>query len=257
MIRARGGRRSRATSRPSIVRSKTHCRTCSVCWESSRARILALDRFGSLLLRRDANAATHMRRGELIAACPYCIAEHTAAISSQADSLRRIGLVDLPAGRHSPRRIACLADFPPHTSSSASRHSESEPIAPHFSWPTSRAKYPIREARGDGRQIEARVLSETPSRAAGSIQRRRRNYTAETARNAVTLVVGHNENDVRRALGWHDPRRPVGRGVFGAFLDHSARRHRWRWALFPVQRHGGAGRTLHAIDLLGVGGRGR
>ena len=37
-----------------------------------------------------------------------------------------------------------------------------------------------------------------------------------------------------------------------AFFDYAAERQRRRWELFPVKRHGGAGRTRYAGDLLGV-----
>ena len=83
-----------------------------------------------------------------------------------------------------------------------------------------------------------------------AIHRGRRDDTTEGARNAVALVVGHDEKDIGRALGRYDARRPPRRGIFGAFLDHAAKRHRWRRKLLPIKRHSGTGRTRHAVDLL-------
>ena len=45
------------------------------------------------------------------------------------------------------------------------------------------------------------------------VHRRRRDHAAERARNAVTLVIGHDEKDVGRALGRHHLRRPIGLGL--------------------------------------------
>src|SRR2546430_12531896 len=55
-----------------------------------------------------------------------------------------------------------------------------------------------------------------------AVQRRRRNDPAESAGNAVALVIGHDEQDVRRALGRDDARWPVRLGVGGSFLYHAA-----------------------------------
>src|ERR1700689_148591 len=84
-----------------------------------------------------------------------------------------------------------------------------------------------------------------------TIHRRRRNDAAKGARNAIALIVGHDEKDVGRAFGRHDAWRPPWRGILGAFLDHAAKRHRWWRELLSVKRHGGVGRTESAGDLLG------
>ena len=88
-----------------------------------------------------------------------------------------------------------------------------------------------------------------------AIQRRRRNDPAESAGNAVALVIGHDEQDVRRALGRDDARWPVRLGIGSSFLYHAAERQRRRRDLFPVNGDGGVGRTGCAVDLLGPNGR--
>src|SRR5437667_10014960 len=72
-----------------------------------------------------------------------------------------------------------------------------------------------------------------------AVQRRRRNDPAESAGNAVALVIGHDEQDVRRTLGRHDTRWPVRLGIGGSFLDHAAEGHRWWRDLLPVNGYGG------------------
>ncbi len=64
--------------------------------------------------------------------------------------------------------------------------------------------------RAKSRGVELRV---TQSRLGDTIQGRRRDDAAKSARHAVALVVGHNEKDVGRALGRHDARRPVRLGI--------------------------------------------
>src|SRR5208282_3291694 len=83
-----------------------------------------------------------------------------------------------------------------------------------------------------------------------AIERWRRNDAAEGARNAVALVIGHDQEDIGRALGRHYARRPPWRRILRAFLDHAPKRHQWRRELLPVKRHGGVGRTRYAVDLL-------
>ena len=94
-------------------------------------------------------------------------------------------------------------------------------------------------------------LGVTQSRLGDAIHRGRRNDAAERARNAVALVIRHDEQNVRRALGRDDGRRPVRFGILDAFLDDAAKRQRRRRDLFPVNSDGGAGRTRRAVDLLG------
>ena len=69
-----------------------------------------------------------------------------------------------------------------------------------------------------------------------AIHRGRRDDTAKRARNTVALVVRHDEQDVGRAFGRHDARRPVRRGILDAFLDHAAKRQRRRRDLISVNR---------------------
>src|SRR5438067_1208242 len=79
------------------------------------------------------------------------------------------------------------------------------------------------------------------SRLRDAVQRGRRDDPAEGARNAVALVIGHDEKDVRRTLGRHHPRWPVRLGIRGGLLDHPTERHRWWRDLFPVNRDGRVG----------------
>ena len=113
------------------------------------------------------------------------------------------------------------------------------------------------DERGARRRTErSRMkLRVAQSRLGDAIHRRRRDDAAERARNTVALVVRHDEQNVGRAFGRHDARRPVRRGILDAFLDHAAERHRWRRDLFPVNGDGGVGRTGCAVDLLGPSGR--
>ena len=55
------------------------------------------------------------------------------------------------------------------------------------------------------------------------VQRWRWDDTAEGARNAVALVVRHDEQNIGRALGRHDARRPLRLGVLGIHADHGRR----------------------------------
>jgi len=52
------------------------------------------------------------------------------------------------------------------------------------------------------------------------------------------LVVGHDQQDVGRALGRHDTRRPLGFGILGAFLDYAAEFWRRRRELIAVDSRG-------------------
>src|SRR5512132_508125 len=112
-------------------------------------------------------------------------------------------------------------------------------------------------AAGDERGPRGRTersgmeLDVAQSRFGDAVQRRRRNDPAESAGNAVALIIGHDEQDVRRALGRDDAWWPVRLGISGSFLDHAAERHRWWRDLFPVNRHGGVRRTGRAVNLLG------
>ena len=59
-------------------------------------------------------------------------------------------------------------------------------------------------------------------------------------RDAVALIVGHDEQHVGRALGRHDGRRPIGFGVHGAVIDHAAELRVGRRELLAVNGGGGA-----------------
>ena len=78
---------------------------------------------------------------------------------------------------------------------------------------------------------------------------------SEGARNTVALVIGHDEEDVRRALGRHDPRRPKRLGVQSAFLDQTPELFGRCRNLFTIDRYRGTGVTRCAGELLGLGGR--
>src|ERR1700733_910832 len=68
-----------------------------------------------------------------------------------------------------------------------------------------------------------------------TFDRGRRDDAAKRTRNAVAHVVGHDEQNVWRALRRHDLRRPPGTGVLRAFLDYATElRGQW-WKLFSVE----------------------
>src|SRR5207237_3771586 len=79
--------------------------------------------------------------------------------------------------------------------------------------------------------MELRVAQ---TRFGDAIHRGRRDDATERARNAVALVIGHDEQDVGRAFGRYDARRPVRRGILDAFLDYAAERHRWWRDMFSL-----------------------
>ena len=93
------------------------------------------------------------------------------------------------------------------------------------------------------------VVAQTVLRDA--IHRRRRNDAAEGARHAEAGVVGHDEQDVGRALGRHDARRPPRFRLQGVVLDHAAEFRVRRRELLAADAFCGAGRAEHASDLLG------
>src|ERR1700674_2605853 len=88
------------------------------------------------------------------------------------------------------------------------------------------------------------------SRLGNAVDRGRRDDPAKRAGNTVALVIGHDEQNVRRTLGRHDARRPPGNGILSAFLDHATEfRGQWR-KLFSVECGGGAGRARNTSYLL-------
>ena len=92
-------------------------------------------------------------------------------------------------------------------------------------------------------------LCVTQPRLCYAIQRRRRDHAAKGAVHAIALVISHDEQDVGRALEWHHPRRPVGLGIFGIFLDYTAELGLRRRELIPADGGRGAGRTGRAGGL--------
>ena len=61
------------------------------------------------------------------------------------------------------------------------------------------------------------------SRLGDAIHVRGRDDAAESARHAVALIVGHDQQHVWRAFGWHDRWRPVRFGILGSLVDHAAK----------------------------------
>src|SRR5207247_11305458 len=61
-----------------------------------------------------------------------------------------------------------------------------------------------------------------------TVQRRRRDDAAEGAADAVTLVVGHDEQNVGCTLGGHNGWRPPRLRVRGVLLDYAAEFRFWR-----------------------------
>src|SRR5437868_9417505 len=99
-------------------------------------------------------------------------------------------------------------------------------------------------------------LSVTQACLGDAIQSGSGDDAAECIRDTVTLVISHDEEDVRRAFGRYDPRWPKRLGVQSAFLDHTSELFGRRWNLFAIDRYGGTGGTRCAGDLLSGRGRG-
>src|SRR4029077_20894886 len=78
-----------------------------------------------------------------------------------------------------------------------------------------------------------------------------RDHATEGAGHAITLVVGHDQQHVRRAFRRHHGWWPIWFGVFRNLLDLSAELRRLRRKLLAIKCHGGAGRPRRARDLLG------
>lgn len=89
-----------------------------------------------------------------------------------------------------------------------------------------------------------------------AVERGRRDHTAEGARNRVTGVVGHDQENVRRALRRNDARGPEGLGLPGRILDYAAKLLRRRRKLIAIDRRRRTRRARIAADLLGYGGIG-
>ena len=104
--------------------------------------------------------------------------------------------------------------------------------------------------RAQRRRIEVGVAQAVVGDA---VERRRRDHAAEGAGDAEAGIVGHDQQHVRRALGRHDARRPVGLRLGGVALDLAAELRRRRRNLVALDRRRGAGRTRHPGDLLGQG----
>ncbi len=83
-----------------------------------------------------------------------------------------------------------------------------------------------------------------------AIHRGRRDDAAEGARHAEPGVIRDDEQDIGRALGRHDARRPPRFGLKGIVLDHAAELRIGRGELFAVDGRGGAGRARLAASLL-------
>ena len=73
------------------------------------------------------------------------------------------------------------------------------------------------------------------------VERRRRDDAAECAGDAIAGIVGHDQQDVGRALGRHDLRRPIGLGILGVETDLAAERRRRIGQVAPVDRRRGVG----------------
>src|SRR3954469_3316305 len=88
-------------------------------------------------------------------------------------------------------------------------------------------------------------------------QRRRRDDAPESAVDAETLIIGHDEEDVGRTLGRHHARRPPSCRILCALVDHATEgRRRWR-ELIALERGRLTGRTQYTGNLLRRGWRDR
>ena len=74
-----------------------------------------------------------------------------------------------------------------------------------------------------------------------AVHRRRRDNAAKRAGHAVTLVVGHDQQDVRGTFGRHDRRWPIRFGLVASIL------------IVPPNSAGGFGRYLPSIVVVALG----
>ena len=100
----------------------------------------------------------------------------------------------------------------------AGGHLADDAVADRVMIAASDQRRPRRRAERGG--VELRVAQ---PRLGDAVHGWRRYDAAKCARDAVALIVGHDEQHVRRALWRHHPRRPIGLGICGAFLDHTAK----------------------------------
>src|SRR4051794_19030647 len=83
-----------------------------------------------------------------------------------------------------------------------------------------------------------------------TVERRSRDDAAKGPTNAVTLIVGHYQQHVGRALWRYDARGPPCLGAVKGLLNHSPERWRRCGELISWHRHRGAGTTEDTVDLL-------
>ena len=88
--------------------------------------------------------------------------------------------------------------------------------------------------------VEVRI---SKPRLRNPVERRRWDDTAEGARNAVALVVGHDQQDVWSPLGRHDAWRPIRLRLFGIEADLAAESRRRRRQVIAVDARGGVWRS--------------
>src|SRR4029450_2147585 len=84
--------------------------------------------------------------------------------------------------------------------------------------------------RAQRRRMEIRVTQAIPRDA---IHRRRGYHAAKRARRTETLVIRHDEQNVRRTLRRHDSRCPPRSRLRGLLPDHATEFWVGRWKLFP------------------------
>ena len=108
------------------------------------------------------------------------------------------------------------------------------------------------QGRTGGRAQRRRVhVGVAQPRRRHAVKCRRGNDATEGRGHAVTRVVGHDEQHIGRALGRHDTRRPPWLGLQRIVLDDAAEGRGGCRQLLAADRHGGAGCTHGAVDLLG------
>src|SRR5262249_14551014 len=94
-------------------------------------------------------------------------------------------------------------------------------------------------------------LSVAQSGLCDAIHCRCRNNATKSAAHAISLIICHYEQDVRRTLWRHHPWPPVGLGILCGFIDHSAKlRIGWRKLLAANGDRRVRG-TRRTVDLLG------
>src|SRR5450631_2148097 len=102
--------------------------------------------------------------------------------------------------------------------------------------------------RTERRRVKLRIAQ---SRLGDAIHVRGRDDATKSASHSIALVVGHDQQHVRRTFGGHYGRWPVRLGIFGILLDLTTELRRLRRKLLAVEGDCRARRTWRPRDWLG------